>query len=909
MSMKAVCVISGDSLVLRGRPGPQGQPPKERVLHLADVSAPRMGSSSREDELWAFESREFLRSLAVGKEISFTSTHSLPPNEDVPRDLGSAEIGGLDLASEILKNGWGKIKESKRDPTEEDLRKRELENEAKAAGLGVWNPHGPKARATHYTMPTDSQAFLSEYKGKPLDAIVEQVRDGSTLRVRLLLPEGDHQLVNIALAGVRAARASTKQGEPSEPWGEEAKFFTESRLLQRPVRVQLLSLPTSTATPFQPNGSGSAPATASLFIGTVLHPAGNVAEFLVAAGLARVVDWHAGMLAAGGGMERLRSAERNAKEKRHCLYASAAQPSTSKSSTAANGQTRSFEATVIRIWSGDQISVVEKGSSKEHRLQLSSTRGPKLSDPKQGFYAQEAREFLRKKLIGKPVKCTIDFVRPKEGEYDERECATVRFGHQNVYKGEDIRHNINTELTVYQGLASVVRHKRDDEDRSPDYDSLMAAEAAAAAESRGIHSGKDVPPLKQSLNISESSTRATPFLNGFKRLGRVPAVVEYVAAGSRFKLLLPKDNQTLTLVLGGIRAPRTARNPSEKSEPFGPEAFEFATKKYMQRDAEFEVESVDKSGGFIGSLYLNKTENAAVVLVKEGLASVHSYSADSLSWSKQLYDAESEAKSAKRNLWQDYDESAEKAAEVAPEVEAGPMKSKYIDIIISDVRTTNFGFSVQILNTEGIASLEKLMRDFSLHHQGASTVPAGFTPKSGDLVSAKFSDGAWYRAKIRRASPIKKEAEVTFIDYGNQDSVAFKDIRPLASQFRSLPGQAREARLSFIKLVDPESEYYAEAIDRFRQLCEGRKLVANIDAQEGPLLHLRLIDPQNPQSATDPYECLNAELLRDGVATIDRKCNYLSAYPQLLRKLKDSVLEAKKDRAGMFEFGDVEEDD
>ncbi|KAJ3735805.1 hypothetical protein DFJ43DRAFT_1151026 [Lentinula guzmanii] len=902
MSMKAIVksVISGDSLVLRGRPGPQGQPPKERVLHFADVSAPRMGSSSRDDEPWAFESREFLRALAVGKEISFTSSHSLAPNEDVPRDLGSADLGGLDLASEILKNGWGKIKESKREPTEEDIRKRELENEAKSAGLGLWNPHGPKARTTHYTMPTDSQAFLSEYKGKSLDAIVEQVRDGSTLRVRLFLPEGDHQLVNIALAGVRAARASTKQGEPSEPWGEEAKFFTESRLLQRPVRVQLLSLPTSTATPFQPNSGSNAPSTATLFIGIVLHPAGNVAEFLVAAGLARVVDWHAGMLAASGGMERLRSAEKNAKEKRLCLYASSAQPTASKSDAAVNGQSRSFEAIVTRVWSGDQISVAEKAAGKERRLQLSSTRGPKLSDAKQAFYAQEAREFLRKKLIGKTVKCNIDFVRPKEGEYDERECATVRFGNQNI--------NVAVQL-IEKGLASVVRHKRDDEDRSPDYDSLMAAEAAAAAESRGIHSGKDVAPPKQPLNISESSTRATPFLNGFKRLGRMPAVVEYVAAGSRFKLLLPKDNQTLTLVLGGIRAPRTARNASEKSEPFGPEAFEFATRRYMQRDVEFEVDTVDKSGGFIGSLYLNKNENAAVALVKEGLANVHSYSADALSWSKQLYDAESEAKAAKRNLWQDYDEAAEKAAETTPEVEASPMKSKYIDIIISDVRTTNFSFSVQILNTEGIASLEKLMRDFSLHHQGAVTVPAGFTPKSGELVSAKFSDGAWYRAKIRRASPIKKEAEVTFIDYGNQDTVAFKDIRPLAPQFRSLPGQARDARLSFVKLVDPESEYYPEAIDRFRQLCEGRKLVANIDAQEGPLLHLRLIDPQNPQSATDPYECLNAELLRDGLATIDRKCNYLSAYPQLLKKLKDSVLEAKKDRAGMFEFGDVEEDD
>jgi len=51
-------------------------------------------------------------------------------------------------------------------------------------------------------------------------ALVEQVRDGTTLRVRLLMPDGEHQMINIALAGVRSARASTK-GEPSEPWGEE----------------------------------------------------------------------------------------------------------------------------------------------------------------------------------------------------------------------------------------------------------------------------------------------------------------------------------------------------------------------------------------------------------------------------------------------------------------------------------------------------------------------------------------------------------------------------------------------------------------------------------------------------------------------------------------------------------------
>ncbi|OAX42282.1 hypothetical protein K503DRAFT_797296 [Rhizopogon vinicolor AM-OR11-026] len=907
MSLKAIVksVISGDTLVLRGRPGPQGQSPKERILHLADAVSPRMGNQTREDEPWAFESRDFLRAFAVGKEISFTSTHSLPSNDDVTRDFGTAEIGGVDVASEMLRNGWAKIKESKRDPTDDDIQKRDIEAEAKAAGKGLWNSHGPQARAVHQTMPAESQAFVSEWKGKSLDALVEQVRDGSTLRLRLFMPDGEHQMVNIALAGVRCARTSSKQGEPSEPWAEEAKFFTESRLLQRAVRVVILSLPTSTAIPFQAGANNAPPPPASIFIGTVLHPAGNVAEHLVAAGLARVVDWHAGMLAAGGSMERLRAAEKVAKEKRACLYANMAIASTSttvKSNGAANGNTRVFDGTVTRIWSGDQISVIDKESGKERRLQFSSTKGPRLSDPKQAYYAQEARDFLRKKLIGKHVKVTVDFIRPRDGEYEERECATVRYGNQNSNVAEQL---------VEKGLASVVRHRRDDEDRSPDYDKLMAAEQAAVTETRGIHSGKEQPAPKPPVNISESGARATTFVNGFKRQGKVSAVVDYVASGSRFKLFLPKENQTLTLVLNGIRAPRTARNPSEKSEPFGQEAADFATRRYMQRDVEFEVDTVDKSGGFIGTLWL-KSENAAIVLVKEGLASVHSFSADGLSWSTQLYAAEAEAKQARRNLWEDYDEEAEKAAEAPPpEDDGGRLKSEYLDVIISDVRTQNgFSFSVQILNTEGIATLEKLMRDFSLHHHSAQPAPSNFVPKAGDLVSAKFSDGSWYRAKIRRASAVKKEAEVTFIDYGNQDTVSFQKIRPLDPKFRSLPGQAQDARLSFIRLVSDESEYHADAVDRFRQLCEGRKLVANIDSKEGSMLHLRLIDPNDPVAMQDPLACINADLVREGLASIDRKgCKYLGAYPHIMNKLHIAVAEAKRDRAGMFEFGDVEEDE
>ena len=83
-----------------------------------------------------------------------------------------------------------------------------------------------------------------------------------------------------------------------------------------------------------------------------------------------------------------------------------------------------------------------------------------------------------------------------------------------------------------------------------------------------------------------------------------------------------------------IRALRTARSASEKGEPFGTEATEFATRRYVQRDTEIEVETVDKSGGFISVLWLNQSENAAIALVQEGSAMVHSYSVDKLSWSK-----------------------------------------------------------------------------------------------------------------------------------------------------------------------------------------------------------------------------------------------------------------------------------
>ena len=127
---------------------------------------------------------------------------------------------------------------------------------------------------------------------------------------------------------------------------------------------------------------------------------------------------------------------------------------------------------------------------------------------------------------------------------------------------------------------------------------------------------------------------------------------------------------------------------------------------------------------------------------------------------------------------------------------------------------------MQIVKDGGIPELEQLMKDFALHHKAPSAA-APIIPRSGDLVSARFSvDAQWYRARVLRSNPQKKQAEVAFIDYGNTESLGFNELRPLDANYRKLEGQAKASLLSFIKLLGPENDYGAEALDRFRALTE-----------------------------------------------------------------------------------------
>lgn len=760
---------------------------------------------------------------------------------------------------------------------------RGLEDKARTEGKGVWGATESGKIDTTYDV-SEPKELVNELKGGAVDSVVERVLNGDRLLVRLLVSPEKHIQTLVVVAGIRAPstkRTNPSDGkeQPAEPYGEQAQQFVEMRLLQRKVKVSLLGV--------TPQGQ---------LVGTVLHPNGNIAKFLLDAGLARCSDHHSTML--GNEMATLRQAEKTAKDTKKGLFTGHVAP---KGGTGATGD---GDFIVSRVLNADTVFLRNKAGT-EKKVSLSSVRQPKPSDPKQSPFSADAKEFLRKKIIGKHVKVTIDGKKPATEGFEEREVATITQANTNV-----------AISLVEAGFASVIRHRRDDDDRSPEYDALLLAEETAQKAGKGMWNPKP-PKAKAYQDYSESVQKAKMEASVLQRQKRVPAIVDFVKSAARFTVLVPRENAKLTLVLSGIRAPRSARNPGENSEPFGQEAHDFANRRCMQRDVEIDVETIDKVGGFIGSLYVNR-ENFTRLLLEEGLASVHAYSAEQSGHALEYFAAENKAKEARKGMWHDWDPSKEVEEEEEPvasskegaaEAEAANRRKDYRDIMITHIDET-CRLKIQQIGA-GTTALTELMSAFrTFHLNKANETPLPGPPKAGDLVAAKFSeDGEWYRAKIRRNDREGKKAEVLYIDYGNSETIPWARLRPLSQpQFsvQKVRPQASDAVLSLLQF--PTSpEYLAEAASFIGAQTFDRQLVANVDhvAPEGTL-HVTLLDPSVSKNLE---ESINSDVIREGLAMVPKK---LKAWERAagdslthLRKLEE---EAKNERKGMWEYGDITED-
>ncbi|UNI24023.1 hypothetical protein JDV02_009803 [Purpureocillium takamizusanense] len=873
-------VHSGDTLVLTS----PNNPAAERTLSLAYVSAPHLRRDG--DEPFAFQSREYLRNLVVGKPVQCTVHYAVPSG----REFGTAKLkDGTELPDELVKAGWLKVREDagRKEESEEILEKleklRALESQAKSEGKGLWAGVGGVIELQNDLGGPD---FMKEWKGKTVDGIVERVLSGDRLLVRLLLSDKKHVQPMTLLAGVRTPSTerlvpSTGATHPAEEYANEARQFVETRLLQRQVKVEIVGA----------SAQGQ-------LVANIIHPRGNIAEFLLQDGLARCNDFHSTML--GEKMAALRAAEKQAQSKKLRIH----------KNHVAKTEAGSQEMTVTKIVGADTIIVKNKAGTAEKRINFSSVRGPRAGEPSESPFRDEAKEFLRQKVIGKHVKISIDGTKPATEGFEAREVATV------TEKGKNIG-----LMLVEAGWASVIRHRKDDTDRASNYDELLAAQEKAKEEGKGMWSGKP-QKAKQYTDLSDNAQKAKIMLATLQRQKKVPAIVDFCKAGSRFTVLIPRENIKLTMVLGGIRAPRAPRADGEGGEPFGKEALELANRRCNQRDCEVDIHDMDKVGGFIGELYINR-ENFAKVLVEEGLASVHAYSAEKSGNSTELFAAEKRAKEGKKGLWHDYDPSQEEnGEEEAPEetpqeseVTLDKRPTDYRDVMITNI-DSNGKIKIQEIG-KGTSALETLMNEFrKFHLDSKNSKPLGDAPKAGDFVSAKFSaDGQWYRARVRANDRAAKVAEVMFVDYGNSEKVPWSSLRPLDQGHfgtQKLKAQAVDASLSFVQLPTG-ADYFDEAIGYIAELTEGKRLVGSFDFVDNKenVSYITLYDPKSNNELPGLNDSINKEVLAGGYGMVPKKLKAWErskAFEPYLKHLREVESQAKQERRGMWEYGDITED-
>jgi staphylococcal nuclease domain-containing protein 1 len=104
------------------------------------------------------------------------------------------------------------------------------------------------------------------------------------------------------------------------------------------------------------------------------------------------------------------------------------------------------------------------------------------------------------------------------------------------------------EALVSKGLATVIRYKQNDDQRSSHYDELLSAETKANKSLKGLHSKKDTG-LKRVNEVSGQSSKT--YLASFQRAGRLRGCVEFVASGSRMRIHVEAESCVVTFLLAG----------------------------------------------------------------------------------------------------------------------------------------------------------------------------------------------------------------------------------------------------------------------------------------------------------------------------------------------------------------------
>jgi len=925
-------VLSGDTVVLLGRaPTPTGKFP-EVMFTFERVTAPRMASKANNniDDPGAFPSREWLRKTVVGKSVSFETRKqgatagdrvygllfmNFPDDPETPVNLAVESVrrgfatpkvfGNLEAASP--ENG-DKTDDASNPDVSVDEYERQLQGafqEAKTNCVGVHSADPPLARNLKnsgdefvtMTFVEKSQKLCSKGMVK---CVIEYIFDGSRYRLlctdEQLAPVGLlHASFTLILAGIAAPRIGNSRLDPptsSEPYAESAKQFVEMRLLHRELNISL-------------HGTDKSGVCA---VGSVHHPKGNIGVELLKIGNARVSDWSARMMNVLD-VPAFRVAENEAKRTNKGVWESYCPPQLSGASE--------IMGTVVEVLTGDTLSIIPSGEpyDSEKRLKkisLASVRSPRAGNEKAGKpnepYLYECKDRFRTLTVGKTVKVTVHYERdiPMGQNTEHRQFGTIAVG-----KREDI-----AEVLVAEGLAQTQRH-RDDDEKSPRYDELCAAESAAKAAKKGIHSENVYG--RRTTNDLTDPRKAKSYSGALMRAGEIRAIVEFVFNGSRFKLYVPSENCHIVFALEDLRCPQPSpayaalatKSHFKAAEPFGDASKRHARLTVLQRSVNIVCTGVTAGGVITGKLIVGnggQRRDFSLEQVGAGLAMVDQRKIDYGEAPRLLVDAQNAAQRNKVGIW-----SMERKL---PEVKGAEPKVKdsIRKITLSDIRSGRH-FFYQTADDQAIKVMDESMRLFTSNN-GIMGGPCDV--RLGKVVATLFDDGTgkrWYRAKI-----IEKKARgkvtVLFIDYGNITVVPIAThLRPLdsAMDVTRIPAIAKEAELASIQVRPVDDDDGVDAARMLSSLSWGKKMSARIHCHVDGKAMVTLTDPEDELGVS-----INEQLVLSGLAISAKKSEIFAMtnkmsdgqsvvkLAEVISRAQDS---ARKNREGIWRYGDIAEED
>jgi len=451
-------------------------------------------------------------------------------------------------------------------------------------------------------------------------------------------------------------------------------------------------------------------------------------------------------------------------------------------------------------------------------------------------------------------------------------------------------------------LATVIRYRQDDDQRSSRYDELMAAENQAVKAAKGLHSKKEAPGVRINDLTVDHSRIKHQYLPSWQRALRTEAIVEFIASGSRFRIFIPKDSCLVTFLLAGISCPRSSRPaingaPAQEGEPFGDEALAFVREKILQRDVSVHIDTTDKAAtSVIGWLWTDSNVNLSVALVEEGLASIH-FSAEKTEFYRFLKTAEDSAKKAKKRIWANYVEEPEleKAKEDEKDDKVTERKVNHEKVVVTEI-TPELNFYAQHVDKGG--DLESLMAKLRKEFQDSPPLAGAYTPKRNDLCAAQFSeDNQWYRAKVEKVQG--QNVTILYIDYGNKEVVPSSRLASLPPAFISDKPYANQYGLALVSLP-PEDDDKSEAGKSFAQDAFNRDLLLNVEYKVNGQPFATLSDPTTNAD-------IGKGLVADGILLVEKRRERKLA--KLVEEYAEAEASARKEHLGIWEYGDITADD